>query len=185
MRLAISLLIFFCLPVLANDSLLGSLSDKASNIESFSGLFTQHRKISVLPLPLNSKGEFRYHHLTGMVWTTLHPIQSTVIISNQGVQMEDAKSVRRTVGSPQVAKALLALFSGKLSSLSEKFSIVATGSSSDWRLQLRPKNELLADEVKLIDIHGKETTDSVSIADTNGDRSDLTFKVHNIKLFKK
>ena len=184
MRLTISLLIFFCLPVLANDSLLGSLSDKANNIESFSGLFAQHRKISVLPLPLNSKGEFSYHHLTGIVWTTLHPIQSTVIISNQGIHIEDTESVRRTVGSPQVAKALLEIFSGSLSSLSDKFSIEATGSSSNWRLQLRPKNELLADEIKLIDIHGKETTESVSIADTNGDRSNLTFKVHNIKFFK-
>lgn len=99
--------------------------------------------------------------------------------------MEGAESVRRTVGSPQVAKALLEIFSGSLSSLSDKFSIEATGSSSNWRLQLRPKNELLADEIKLIDIHGKETTESVSIADTNGDRSNLTFKVQNIKFFKK
>jgi outer membrane lipoprotein-sorting protein len=185
MRLAISLLIFFCLPALANDSLLGSLSGKARNIESFSGTFVQYRKIVVLPLPLNSEGKFSYHHQTGMVWTTLHPVQSTVIISDQGIQTEDAESVRRTVGSPQVAKALLGVFSGRLESLSEQFNIVASGSISDWRLQLKPKNDLLAAEITSIDIRGKETTESVSIADANGDSSNLTFKTHSIKFFEK
>jgi len=185
MRLVISLLILFCLPASANDSLLGSLSGKAKNIESFSGTFVQHRKIVVLPLPLDSEGKFSYHHQTGMVWTTLHPIQSTVIISSQGIQTEDTESVRRTVGSPQVAKALLGLFSGKLESLSEQFSIESSGSISDWRLQLRPKNDLLAAEITSIDIRGRETAESVSIADANGDSSNLTFKTHNIKFFEK
>jgi hypothetical protein len=120
-----------------------------------------------------------------MVWTTLHPIQSTVIISSQGIQTEDTESVRRTVGSPQVAKALLGLFSGKLESLSEQFSIESSGSISDWRLQLRPKNDLLAAEITSINIRGRETTESVSIADANGDSSNLTFKTHNIKFFEK
>lgn len=185
MRLAISLLIIFCLPALANDSLLDSLSSKARNIESFSGTFVQHRKIVVLPLPLDSEGKFSYHHQTGMVWTTLHPVQSTVIISSQGIQMEDPESVRQTVGSPQVAKALLELFSGKLESLTEQFHIETSGSTSDWQLQLKPKNNLLAAEITSIDIRGKETTESVSIADTNGDRSNLTFKTHCIKFFEK
>ncbi len=185
MRLVISLLIFFCLPALANDGLLGSLSSKARNIESFSGTFVQHRKIVVLPLPLDSDGKFSYHRQTGMVWTTLHPVQSTVVISSRGIQMENTESVRRTVGSPQVAKALLGLFSGNLESLSEQFHIDASGNISDWRLQLRPKNDLLAAEITSIDIRGKETTESVSIADANGDSSNLTFNTHSIKFFEK
>ena len=185
MKLVIFLLIFFCLPALADDSLLEGLSRKAKNIESFSGTFVQHREIVVLPLPLDSEGKFSYHHQTGMVWTTIHPVQSTVIISSQGIQMEDTESVHRTVGSPQVAKALLGLFSGSLESLSEQFHIEASGNISDWRLQLSPKNELLAAEIKSIDIRGKKTTESVSIADANGDSSNLTFKTHSIKFFEK
>ncbi len=185
MRLAISLLIMFCMPALANDSLLGSLSDKAKNIESFSGTFTQHRKIVVLPLSLISNGKFTYHHKTGLIWTTLHPVQSTIIISSLGIQTENTGSVRKTVGSPQVAKALLGLFSGKPASLSEQFNIEANGSISDWRLQLKPKNDLLAAEIASIDIHGKETTELVSIADANGDSSNLIFKTHSIKFFEK
>jgi len=185
MRLAISLLLFFCLPVLANDSLLGSLSSKARNIESFSGTFIQHRKIVVLPLALDSEGTFSYHHQSGMVWTTLQPVQSTITISSQGIQTEDTNSVNRTIGSPQIAKALLGLFSGKLESLSEQFNIIASGNITDWRLQLKPKNDLLAAEITSIDIRGKEITESVSIADANGDKSDLTFKTHSIKFFNK
>ena len=185
MRLTISLLIFFCLPALADDSLLGNLSGKARNIESFSGTFVRHREIVVLPMPLNSEGKFSYHHQTGITWTTLHPVQSTVIISSRGIQMEDTGSVRRTVGSPQIAEALLGLFSGRLESLSEQFTIKANGSISDWRLQLTPKRNLLAAEITSIDISGRETTESVSIADANGDRSDLIFKTNKIKFFEK
>ena len=185
MRLVISLLMLFCLPVLADDSLLGSLSSKAKNIESFSGSFVQNRKIVVLPLPLISDGEFSYHHQTGMIWTTLNPVQTTVIISSNGIQMEDSESVRRTVGSPQIAKALLGLFLGRLESLSEQFFIEASGNTSEWQLNLKPKNDLLAAEITSIDIHGKETTESVAISDANGDSSSLTFVTNSIKFIKK
>jgi hypothetical protein len=43
----------------------------------------------------------------------------------------------------------------------------------------------LAAEITSIDIRGRETTESVSVADANGDRSDLTFTTHSIKFFEK
>ncbi len=78
MRYVFIFLAFVCLPALAENNLLGELSNKAKNIERLSGIFTQHRKITVLPLPLISAGEFSYHHQTGMVWNTLEPIQSKI-----------------------------------------------------------------------------------------------------------
>ncbi len=185
MRFVISLLLFVCLPVLADNDLLGRLSSKAKNIESLSGLFVQQRKITVLPLPLVSEGKFSYHHQTGMIWNTLNPVQTTIIISSQGIQMEDDESVRKTVGSVQLAKALLGLFSGSLESLSEQFYIEASGNISEWQLHLRPKNDLLADEITFIDIRGKETTESVTIAEANGDSSNLTFTTQRLKFLEK
>ena len=185
MRFVISLLIFACLPALADNSLLEKLSSKAKTIESLNGSFVQQRKITVLPLPLVSAGEFSYHHKSGMVWNTLKPVQTMVIISSQGIQMEDNESVRKTIGSAQIAKALLGLFSGRLELLSEQFYIEASGNISEWQLHLTPRNKLLAAELTFIDIRGKETTESITIADANGDSSNLTFTTHTLTFLEK
>ncbi len=176
MKLILTLLIFVCLPVLAENNLLEELSNKAKNVESFSGTFIQHRKITVLPLPLISAGEFSYHHQTGMVWQTLEPIQSKIHITHQGIQTDNSESTSNAVGTAQLAKTLLGLFSGDFKSLSVQFDIEVNGDNSQWHLFLTPKNRLVANQIEFIAILGKETTESVVIVDTNGDHTDLVFK---------
>ncbi len=185
MRFIFTLLIFVCLPVLAEDSLLDALSSRAKNIKSFSGVFIQQRKIVVLPLPLVSEGEFSYHFQTGLIWDTLKPIQSKIHISHQGIRTENNERITQSVGSGQLAKILLGLFSGDLKSLSEQFDIDVSGDISLWHLHLTPKNELVATQIVSIDIHGKGTTESVAIVDANGDHTDLTFTTHKLAFIQK
>ncbi len=169
------LLAFVCLPAQAQNNLLGELSNKAKNIERLSGVFTQHRKIAVLPLPLISSGEFSYHHQTGMVWNTLEPIQSKIHITHQGIQTENNELTARTTGSAQLANMLLGIFSGNLASLFEQFDFQVNGDKTEWHLHLTPKNEMVAAQILFVDIRGKETTESVAIADASGDHTDLIF----------
>lgn len=181
----ISILLFFiCLPLQAEIGLLEALSNKAKNIERLSGVFTQQRKITVLPLPLISTGEFSYHHQSGMVWNTLEPIQSEIHITPQGIQTENDEFTTQTAGSAQLAKMLLGIFSGDLTSLSEQFDIQINGDITQWHLHLTPKNEMVAAQISSIDIRGKETTESVAIADANGDHTDLTFTTQQLVLFE-
>lgn len=185
MRFVFTLLVFVCLPVWANNDLLQELSNKAKNIEHLSGVFTQNRKIVVLPLPLISEGEFSYHYQTGMVWSTLQPIQSIIHITHQGIQTESGESTAQNIGSAKLAKILLGFFSGDLQSLSEQFDIEVNGDTAQWQLHLTPKNEMVAAQIMSIDISGKETTESVAIADANGDHTDLTFTTHQLAFIEK
>ncbi len=180
MRYVFILLAFVSLPALAENNLLDELSNKAKNIERLGGVFTQHRKITVLPLPLISAGEFSYHYQTGMVWITQEPIQSKIHITHQGIQTENKEIITQTAGSAQLAKMLLGIFSGDLTSLSEQFDVQVNGDMTQWHLHLTPKNELVATQISSIDIHGRETTDSVAIADANGDHTDLTFTTQQL-----
>lgn len=180
MRHFFILFVFVCSPTLAENNLLGELSDKAKNIEQLTGVFTQQRKITVLPLPLISAGEFSYHHQTGMVWNTLAPVQSKIHITTQGIQTENNELSTQTAGSAQLANMLLGIFSGDLTLLSEQFDIQVAGDITQWHLHLTPKNELVATQISSIDIHGRETTETVAIADANGDQSDLTFTTEQL-----
>lgn len=185
MRFVFTLLIFVCLPALADNSLLEELSNKARNIERLDGLFVQNRQITVLPLPLISTGEFSYHHQTGMIWTTLEPIQSKVRITHHGIQTEIMGTPSAVAGSAQLATILLSIFSGNLASLTEQFYIQESGDITGWHLHLTPKNELVANQIAAIDIRGKEITESVAIADANGDSSKLMFTIQEQTLFDK
>ena len=180
MRYVFILFVFVCLPALAENNLLSELSNKAKNIEHLSGVFTQQRKITVLPLPLISTGEFSYHHQTGMVWNTLEPIQSKIHITHLGIQTENSELTTQTAGLAQIANMLLGIFSGDLTSLSEQFDIEVTGDMTQWHLYLTPKNELVASQISSIDIRGKETTEAVAIADANGDHTDLIFTTQQL-----
>jgi len=180
MRYVFIFLAFVCLPALAENNLLAELSNKAKNIEHLNGVFTQQRKITVLPLPLVSSGEFSFQHQTGMVWNTLEPIQSKIHITTQGIQTKNNESTTQTAGSAQLAKMLLGIFSGDLTSLSEQFDIQVDGNMTQWHLHLTPKNELAATQISSIDIRGRETTESVAIADANGDHTDLTFTTEQL-----
>jgi len=184
MRYIFILLVFVCLPVMAENNLLVALSDKAKNIEHFKGSFVQNRKITILPLPLISTGEFSYHHQTGMMWNTQDPVQSKVQITSQGIQTDQAGSSSHMAGSAQLAKTLLGIFSGNLDALADQFNIQVDGDVTQWHLHLTPKHELVASQISAIDIRGKETTESVAIADANGDHTDLTFTTQQLVLFE-
>lgn len=180
MRYVFIFLAFVCLPALAENNLLGELSNKAKNIEHLNGVFTQHRKITVLPLPLISTGEFSYHHQTGMIWDTLEPIQSKIHITHHGIQTENNELTAQNTGLAQLASMLLGIFSGDLVSLSEQFDFQVNGNMTEWHLHLAPKNEMVAAQISSVDIRGRKTTESVAIADANGDHTDLIFTTREL-----
>ncbi len=173
--LLLLLLPFLFVRSMAAEDLLSTLSARAEKLDSMAGTFTQEYKISVLPLPLISKGEFLYQRQTGMVWTTLEPVQSRLTINRDGIYMDDAGSDKPALSQPQLGETLLALFSGDVQTLTSLFEIKATGSVDDWQLHLVPRNALVAAQIDAIDISGREVVQSVTIADASGDNTRIRF----------
>lgn len=167
-----------CSSLEAADTLLSELASRAEKVESLSGSFVQQRFVSVLPLPLLSEGFFKYHQAEGVEWQTVTPLESKIIITGSGLQLEDGSSF--TVGSGGFSKALLAIFSGRFDLLREHFTILSKGDISLWELELTPRSELVAGKIASILISGKETTEKVVITETNGDVSSISLMAETI-----
>ena len=156
--------------------------NKAKDTESINSLFIQERKISVLPLPLISTGKFQFHYQEGLLWETLEPVQSRIIISKKGIQAEDKFAKTEIKGSSQLGKILLSLFSGDLASLETYFFIIIKGDVNKWNLLLKPKNSLVSAQIASISIEGKESIESIYLVETDGDSSSLKFTSSKVNL---
>ena len=169
-----------------STSTLATLQDtifnKAKDTESINSLFIQERKISVLPLPLISTGKFQFHYQEGLLWETLEPVQSRIIISKKGIQVEDNFAKTKIKGSSQLGKILLSLFSGDLASLETYFFIIIKGNVNKWNLLLKPKNSLVSAQIASISIEGKESIESIYLVETDGDSSSLKFISSRVNL---
>ena len=160
------LLLSVTLPLSAED-LLYQLSAKAGNLELMQGRFIMQRQISVLPLPLESKGRFEYRKGLGLRWETLSPLQSLLIINQQGVSIDGTERNQR--GLEQFAKALLDIFSGDIEGLDETFTISGIGDPTQWQMILKPRNHQVAARLVKIKVTGALYTESIEILESNLD----------------
>jgi len=179
------MLIAVCLPAFSGTELQDRIFTKAKETKSMTSVFIQKRQLSVLPLPLVSNGLFSYHHETGIVWDTLEPIQSRIIISKRGIQTQDQYSAVKTEGLSQFSEILLSLFSGDSVTLKRYFSIRVKGDTQQWNLVLEPINNLVAAQIALISIKGSESVESLYILESGGDYSNIEFSSSTASLFNK
>ena len=117
-----------------------------------------------------------------MEWHTLVPMESRLLLSQEGFQFDDRSGITKSFGSAQLASTFLGAFSGNLESLEPLFEISATGTLESWCLQMTPKNNLVADQIAEVQICGGNTTESVTIAEANGDSTELAFVANSIEL---
>jgi|TARA_B100000315_G_C14592021_1_gene596413 hypothetical protein len=178
------ILFVVCFPTYTFATLQDKIFSKAKDTKSITSLFIQKRQISVLPLPLISKGKFNYHYEEGIVWEIQEPMQSKIIISKEGVQTEDNFAIAETKGSSKLSEILLSLFSGNLETLETYFYVDVKGDTNQWHLLLEPKNNLVAAQIASISIKGKESVESLYILESNGDSSSLVFTSSRINLLE-
>jgi outer membrane lipoprotein-sorting protein len=179
------MLTLVCFSTSIFSTLKDTIFNQAKDTKSINSLFIQERRISVLPLPLVSTGKFKFHYQEGMLWETLKPVQSRIIISEKGIQ-EENNFVRTEIGgSSQLGKVLLSLFSGDLASLESYFFIVTKGDVNKWNLFLEPKNSLVSSQITSISIEGRESVESIYLVEANGDSSRLKFNHSRINFISK
>lgn len=160
------------------QSIAATLSEKSRNTVSISGTFEQEKTISVLPLPLRSAGAFQYHRDRGLLWQTLHPVESTLRIDRNGLELDG--SALNQMASQQVAAVMLAVFSGDISLIEAQFSLQESGSPENWKILLAPTSELLQKKITAIEISGGEFTEQVNFTAANGDSSRMHLSTEQI-----
>lgn len=170
----------------ANDAaLLAQLSARSKAIQSLQGQFVQQKHIAVLPVPLNSTGRFAFEQGKGVEWETLTPIRNAVHLTPKGISFEDDKGhtqnpAAQQAGAEVVAKIFMGVITGELDNLNQYFSLVASGSAQAWTLVLTPRSANLAAYIQNIELRGKEFTDQLDIAETNGDKTHIQFTTDKV-----
>lgn len=163
-------------------ALIEKLEARIALEQNISGSFQQKKMISVLPDALHSHGKFAYDHDTGLVWETLAPIPNRLIFDKQGIrQSVDGKTVWE-IGAQQpaaltITRVISSVLAADWASLREYFSIKGSVDESGWQLQLRPRDEVLNQVVSSISVSGDRVLKAMTLLESNGDRSEITFAV--------
>jgi hypothetical protein len=135
------------------------------------GDFQQEKQLKILRKPLVSTGTFTYHQSKGVIWKTLTPIPSLLLVNeshlltNQGEQAVPAA----------FGRVFQAMLGGDLNQLSDGFSITGTDQATSWQLQLKPKDELLKKIISAIVLSGDNELRLVEIQEAGGNITRIKF----------
>ncbi|MFA6053194.1 MAG: outer membrane lipoprotein carrier protein LolA [Methylobacter sp.] len=136
-----------------------------------SGNFQQEKQLKILRKPLISTGVFTYHQSKGVIWKTLTPVASLLLVNqshlltNQGEQ-----AVPATFG-----RVFQAMLGGDLSRLANDFAITGTDQELSWQLELKPKDELLLKIISTIVLSGDNELRLLEIRETGGNITRIKF----------
>jgi len=184
LTLLVSANVFADITTREDVALLAELSARSKAIQSLHGHFIQRKNIAVLPVPLNSTGQFQFEQGKEVVWEVLTPVHNVVHLTPRGISFENEQN--RNQAAPQqagvevVAKIFMGVIAGELGSLDGYFLIQASGDIKHWKLTLSPRSPNLAAYISNITLQGGEFTEQLDIAETNGDKTNIRFTTDKV-----
>jgi len=149
------------------------------------GNFAQEKHLSRLNRSLMSSGNFIIAAEQGMVWETLRPFPSTMIMGKDfimQVRPDGRKSVISAQGNEtftQMSDVLSSVFSGQSQGLLENFDVYFSGSVSNWTMGLLPKDRVFASFIVRITMRGDSAIKSIRLFEPNSDIITYTLSNHN------
>ena len=162
---------------------LSLIQQRVAQVEVLRGGFEQEKRIAGFKNPLRSQGSFLVARGKGVVWTTLKPFPSEVVITGGRIlsRQRDGSSRVEVDGREQPAlrsvnAMMFALVSGDVAALSSRFNTqVQAKAGNGWTLSLTPKSAALAKAFTRIVLNGDSYVREVEIEEANGDRTHLRF----------
>lgn len=137
------------------------------------GSFSQHKHIRILSAPLVSGGVFSIVRDYGVIWGIKEPMQTQLLITENGVIGEDVDNDRAMAYIGRILKHIL---SGELSALQKQFDITLTDSEQyDWALQMKPRSAILGRAINRIELAGDTHIRRLVLHEAEGDRTEIRF----------
>jgi len=140
--------------------------------------FVQQKKMVSLGRTLNSKGLI-YISPDGICWKTTEPFVSSMKISKEGIEQQQAdgkREFKHSRGSMQVkymVKIMLAMFIADMAVLEQEFDLFFLKSGSSWRLGLKPKRKMIKKVFSSVIISGSKSVEKIVIKQPGGDESQI------------
>jgi len=149
------------------------------------GIFAQEKHLNRLNRSLMSSGNFLISVEQGMVWETLQPFPSTMIMGKDfimQVRQNGQKSVLSSQGNEtftQMSDVINSVFSGQGQRLLENFEVYFLGNVSNWSIGLLPRDSVFSSFITKITMSGGSAIRSIRIFEQNGDVITYTLSNHS------
>lgn len=161
---------------------LAVIQQRVAQVEVLRGQFEQEKRITGFKNPLRSQGQFVVARKHGVIWSTLKPFPSEVVVTADRIlsrQRDGSTRVeldaRQQPAMRSVNAIMFALMSGDVQALSSQFNVEATREGQGWRLKLTPKSAMLAKAFQSLTLQGDRYVRQVEIIEANQDRTRIQF----------
>jgi len=135
------------------------------------GLFQQEKHLKFLRKPLISTGTFTYDQNKGVIWKTITPIPSILLVNDAHLLTGEGEQAL----PPAFGRVFKALLGGEINRLSEGFAITGKDQKSSWQLLLTPKDELLKKVISIVVLTGDSDLRRLELYEVNGNLTRIQF----------
>ncbi|HOV95696.1 MAG TPA: outer membrane lipoprotein carrier protein LolA [Thermomonas sp.] len=162
---------------------LTQLQQRIAQVPLLRGEFVQEKQLQGFKHPLKSEGRLLVARTHGVIWTTLKPFPSELVLTRDRILSRQADGRSRVEVDARTQPALrsvnamlFALMSGDVQALTARFDArPSLRADNGWTLLLTPKPGALAQAFAQITLEGDRYVRSVLIEERNGDRTRLQF----------
>jgi hypothetical protein len=150
---------------------LADIGARLVKTEITEGRFRQEKNLKVLKKPLISTGTFIYHRSRGVIWQTLTPVSSVLLVNQTRLMTAQGEQAL----PPAFGRVFTAMFGGDVQAMKEGFDISGTNDKTAWKLQLKPKDALLQKIIVDMQLTGGKELQRIDIKEANGNFTRITF----------
>lgn len=150
------------------------------------GNFEQRKTVKGFRNPLVSSGEFVVARQRGVVWRTLAPFPSSLVITRDRVlaRQADGTVARRLSAAEEpavrgISETLFGVMAADLAVLTQRFDISGDSGREGWRLVLQPRDTGLARWVQRIELEGERFLLAVRMQEASGDLTNIRLMRHS------
>jgi hypothetical protein len=133
--------------------------------------FQQEKHLKILSRPLMSSGLFTYDQSKGVIWKTLAPAPSLLLVNeSQLISGQGEQNVPAAFG-----KVFKAMLGGDLNELTEGFLLTGEHKNNTWQLQLTPTDQFLQKIISTITLSGDSELRALELQEVTGNFTRISF----------
>lgn len=167
----------------ASEGNLAQVQRRIAQVAVLRGEFVQEKRLKGFRNPLKSQGRFLVARERGVLWSTLKPFPSEVVLTRDRIlsRHADGRSrvevdARQQPALRSVNAMMFALMSGDVQALATRFDVQPTLlPEGGWRLMLTPRPGAMAQAFRQVTLVGDRYVRGVDIEEAGGDHTRLRF----------
>lgn len=163
--------LLLCAQSIASEEVLTEIAARLAKTPITQGEFHQQKHLKVLHKPLVSTGTFTYDQSKGVIWKTLTPVVSLLLVNESKLLTgQGEQAVPAAFG-----KVFKAMLGGDLAALADGFNVTGSDRKTSWQLELIPKDDLLKKVISTMLLSGDTELRKLEIREAGGNVTHIAF----------